>query len=389
MRTWLRNFTIITRIILFNLLFLNMPTLQQIIETLESAVPKMYQESYDNSGLLFGNRNANIKKAMLCLDCTEPVLDEAIANGCQLIIAHHPIVFKGLKSLTGANYIERVMIRAIQKNIAIYACHTNLDNMAIGVNHIIGKKLGLTHTSILAPLKNTLKQLYTYAPLSEAETIRQALYKAGAGSIGNYSECSFNSIGLGTFKAGKQAKPFIGALGTLHEEKEVKIEVVYPIHCEHAVLRALHEAHPYEEIAYGTLQIEIENKQLGAGLIGKLAEPLQEKQFLKLLKTKMKTSCIRHTQLNGKPIQTIAVCGGAGSFLLQHAKKAGADVYVTADFKYHEFFDAENQIIIADIGHYESEQFTYEIFSELLSKKFPTFAILKTSVNTNPVNYYS
>ncbi|MBK7762318.1 MAG: Nif3-like dinuclear metal center hexameric protein [Bacteroidetes bacterium] len=366
-----------------------MPTLQQIIDSIESTAPRIYQEAYDNSGLLFGNRHANIKKTMLCLDCTEEVLEDAISNGCQLIIAHHPIVFKGLKSLTGANYVERVMIRAIQKNIAIYACHTNLDNISAGVNAIIGKKLGLTNTSVLAPMKNTLKQLYTYAPLSEAESVRQALYKAGAGSIGNYTECSFNSIGLGTFKANKQAKPFIGSLGSLHEEKEVKIEVVYPIHAEQNVLKALHETHPYEEIALGTLQIEIENKQLGAGLIGKLPEPIDEKQFLKLLKTKMKTGGIRHTKLLGKPIQKVAVCGGSGSFLLQQAKKAGADVFVSADFKYHEFFDAENQLLIADIGHYESEQFTYEFFSELLSKKFPTFAILKTSVNTNPVNYYS
>lgn len=366
-----------------------MNTISEIIECIESFAPPVYQESYDNSGLIVGDSTKKVKNVLLTLDCTEAVVDEAIELGCQLIIAHHPIVFKGLKSITGKNYVERTILKAIRKNIAIYACHTNLDNVYQGVNQKIAQKLELRNTSVLVPMKNTLKQLYTYAPLSEAENIRQALYKAGAGKIGNYEECSFNSLGLGTFTAKGKAKPFLGSLNVAHEEKEVKIEVVYPVHVERKLLKALHQAHPYEEIAFGVLDIEIPNKALGAGLIGEFSKPMDEKQMLKWLKVKMKASCIRHTRLLGRKIHKVAVCGGSGSFLLKDAIAAGADLYVSGDFKYHEFFDAENHLVIADIGHYESEQFTYEIFSELLSKNFPTFAVLKSSVDTNPVNYYS
>lgn len=366
-----------------------MNTISDIIRCIELIAPPVYQESYDNSGLILGDLHKKVKKVLLTLDCTEAVVDEAVANGCQLIIAHHPIVFRGLKSITGKNYVERTILKAIRKNIAIYACHTNLDNVYQGVNQKIAQKLDLISTSVLVPMKSTLKQLYTYAPLSEAEHIRQALYKAGAGKIGNYEQCSFNSLGLGTFTATGDAKPFLGSLNVGHEEKEVKIEVVYPKHVERSLLQALHLAHPYEEVAYGVIDIEIPNKELGAGLIGRFKKPMDEKQALKLLKVNMKTTCVRHTRLLGKKISKVALCGGSGSFLLNDAIRAGADLYVSADFKYHEFFDAENHLVIADIGHYESEQFTYEIFSELLSKNFPTFAVLKSSVDTNPVNYYS
>jgi len=376
----------------FNFVFFKqntMATIAEIIQCIEQFAHPMYQESYDNSGLIVGDASKKVEKVMLALDCIEEVVDEAIRTGCQLIIAHHPIVFKGLKSLTGKNYVERTLLKAIKKDIAIYACHTNLDNVHLGVNSKIAEKLGLTATKVLAPMKNTLKQLYTYAPLSEAENIRQALYRAGAGKIGDYEQCSFNSMGLGTFKPLGEAKPFLGTLNVAHEEKEVKIEVVFPVHAERGLLKALREAHPYEEIAYGLIDIEIPDNDLGAGLIGTLAKPMEEKQFLKMLKSNMKASCVRHTQLLDKKISKVAVCGGSGSFLLKDAIRAGADVFVTADFKYHEFFDAENHLVIADIGHYESEQFTYEIFSELLLEKFTTFAVLKTSVDTNPVNYYS
>jgi len=366
-----------------------MATISEIIQCIEEFAPSMYQESYDNSGLIVGDKNKKVKKVLLTLDCIETVVDEAIKQGCQLIIAHHPIVFKGLKSITGKNYVERTILKAIKKDIAIYACHTNLDNMALGVNQKISDKLGLVETSILMPMKKTLKQLYTYAPLSEAENIRQALFVAGAGKIGNYEECTFNSIGLGTFKPLANAMPFVGKKNQLHEEKEVKIEVVFPLHAEYQVLKALHQSHPYEEIAYGLIDIEIANKEIGAGMIGDLAKPLTETQFLKHVKQKMKTNCIRHTKKLDREINKVAVCGGSGSFLLSKAIQAGADAFITADFKYHEFFDAEHHLIIADIGHYESEQFTDEIFYELLSKKFTTFAVLKSTVDTNPVNYYS
>lgn len=365
-----------------------MPQLQEIIQCLESFAPTRYQESYDNSGLLVGDPAMQITRTLLTLDCLEDVVDEAIARGCELIIAHHPIVFKGLKSLTGKNYVERVILKAIRHNIAIYACHTNLDNVRLGVNERIAARLGLKNTQVLVPGTASLKQLYTYVPLEQSAQVSEALFAAGAGQLGNYSSCSFNTPGTGTYMPNEAATPFKGDKNELHREGEVKIEVVYQVHLERNVLRALREAHPYEEIAYGLLDIGVPNKDIGAGLVGDLDVSQSGHDFLAHLKKAMNAGCVRHTRVLEKGVKRVAVCGGSGSFLLRDAIRAGADCFVTADFKYHEFFDAEARLMIADIGHYESEQFTVEIFSEILLKKFPTFAVLTSMVNTNPVSYY-
>lgn len=365
-----------------------MPQLRDITRCLEAFAPAMYQESYDNSGLLVGDPSGQVNRALLTLDCIEPVVDEAIERGCELIIAHHPIVFKGLKSFTGKNYVERVILKAIRNNIAIYACHTNLDNVMAGVNARIASRLGLENTKILSPRSSSMKQLYVYTPVGQAEQVREALFRAGAGQLGNYSSCSFNSTGTGSYRANESANPFKGQINELHHEEEVKIEVVYPLHLEKQVLVALRDSHPYEEIAYGMLEIGLSNSEIGAGIVGDLPVSLAGQEFLKHLKSSMKAGCVRHTRILEKGVKRVAVCGGAGSFLLKDAIRAGADCFVTGDFKYHEFFDAEEHLMIADIGHYESEQFTVEIFSEILLKNFPTFAVLTSMVNTNPVSYY-
>ena len=366
---------------------ISMLKLSQITDVIERFAPLPLQESYDNAGLIVGNRNMDISGALICLDSTEDVIDEAISKGFNLVIAHHPIVFSGLKKINGKNYVERVVIKAIKNNIAIYAAHTNLDNVRLGVNAKIADKIGLKETKILSPIKNNLKKLVTYCPLKDADTIRQALFHCGAGSIGNYNECSFNAIGYGTFKAGQSTNPHVGKIGEQHKEEEVRIETVFPAHLFSNVIKALNEAHPYQEVAYDIYSIENSNPQTGAGMIGKLEKPMNGIDFLKSLKIMMKTDCIRHSKPLDKMIETIAVCGGAGSFLLKEAINQSADVFITGDFKYHEFFDAEGRIIIADIGHYESEQFTKEIFYDLITTNFPTFAARISEVNTNPINY--
>ena len=366
-----------------------MANLHEIIQHIENFAPPVYQESYDNSNLLIGDKTQTITKVLLTLDCTESVVQEAIETGCELIIAHHPIIFKGLKSLTGRNYVERTIILAIKNNIAIYACHTNLDNLYTGFNAKIAERLGLMQTRVLVPLKQVLKQLYTYVPVSHATSVRDALHVAGAGKVGAYEACSFSVQGSGTFKAMGDANPYVGELNQLHEEAEMKLEVVFPVHLEKAVLSALKQSHPYEEIAYGLIDIQASSKEFGAGLVGSLPEPMEATDFLKLVSKQMHCRMIRHTAIIDRPISRVALCGGSGSFLLKDALASGADAYLTADFKYHEFFDAENRLMITDIGHYESEQFTHEIFSDLLLKKFTTFAVLISEVNTNPVNYYS
>ncbi|RVU01433.1 Nif3-like dinuclear metal center hexameric protein [Mucilaginibacter limnophilus] len=362
--------------------------LSLLTDYLESLAPLAYQEDYDNAGLIVGRPDKEVEQALISLDCTEAVVDEAIATGCQVIISHHPIVFRGLKRFNGRSYVERVVEKAIKHDIAIYAIHTNLDNVMGGVNSKICETLGLKNTRILSPKNGLLKKLVTYAPVTDAEKVQNALFEAGAGHIGNYSECSFILQGTGTFKGDEGTDPYVGEPGKRHHENEVRIETVYPANLESKILVALIMAHPYEEVAYDLYTLTNRHQQVGSGMIGELETPLDEKAFLQHIKEKMRTGAIRHTELRGKSVKKVAVCGGAGGFLLKQAIAAGADVFVTADYKYHEFFDAEGKIVIADIGHFESEQFTQQLLFEIIRKKFATFAVRLTTINTNPVKYY-
>jgi dinuclear metal center YbgI/SA1388 family protein len=361
--------------------------ISQVTDFLETIAPRSYQESYDNSGLLTGQPNWVVTTTLVTLDCTEEVVDEAIREKCNLIVAHHPIVFKGLKKLTGQNYVERAIIKAIKNDIAIYAIHTNLDNVHQGVNKKISELLGLKNVKILSPRKDTLGQLITFVPQKNTHEVLDALHKAGAGNIGNYKNCSFVSSGTGSFIPTDGAHPQLGTLDKLERAEEDRIEVIFPIHLESQIIAALKKSHPYEEVAFYIHHLENENQEVGSGMIGELATAEEPIEFLKRLKKVMQAGCVRYTALSNKKIKKIAVCGGSGSFLLNKAISAGADLYISADFKYHEFFDAENKIIIADIGHYESELFTKDLLMEVLREKFPTFAIIFSNSVTNPISY--
>lgn len=362
--------------------------LRDIISALEAFAPLSYQESYDNCGLLTGDRSMAVTGALLCLDCTEDVIDEAIRKNCNLVIAHHPVIFGGLKKLTGASYVERTVIKAIRHNVAIYAAHTNLDNVRWGVNKKMADKLGLINQRILAPKRSLLKKLVTFAPADYAGKVKEALFAAGAGNIGNYSECSFSLDGTGTFKGNEYSDPFIGTKGQRSEERETRIEVIFEGFREQAVIQSLLAAHPYEEVAYDLYALDNVYQQVGSGMVGELETPMEGADFLALLKRTFKTGCVKYTQMPGRPVKRVALCGGSGSFLLKNAIASNSDVYISSDFKYHEFFDAEGRIMICDVGHFETEQFTPEIFSEVLSNKFANFATYLTEIHTNPVNYF-
>lgn len=361
--------------------------ISNILEELEKIAPLPLQESYDNAGLIVGDKNQICTGALLCLDTIENVLDEAIEKNCNLIIAHHPIVFSGLKKITGKNYIERVLIKAIKNDIAIYAAHTNLDNVIAGVNQKIAQKLALENIRILTPKKGILKKLYTYIPEQYSSTVKQALFDAGAGHIGEYSACSFTTSGYGTFKGSENSNPFLGQPNQLQTEKEEKVEVLFPSYLERNILNALFKTHPYEEVAYEVISLDNTHQNIGSGLFGTLKEPMPVHDFLLYVKKNLQASVIRYTAPHVEKIQKVALCGGAGSFLLNDAIAQQADIFITADYKYHQFFDADNKIIIADIGHFESEQFTIELFYEILIKKFPNFALYLTTVPTNPIKY--
>ncbi|MDF2384843.1 Nif3-like dinuclear metal center hexameric protein [Nostoc ellipsosporum NOK] len=359
-----------------------------IVRFLEGLAHPSLQESYDNAGLLTGDPGWDCTGVLCCLDVTESVIREAADRGCNLVVAHHPLIFKGLKRITGRNYVERTVIDAIKKDIAIYAIHTNLDNVLSGVSGRMAEVLGLSDVQVLSPKPGTLLKLFTFVPRAQADAVRQALFEAGAGEIGRYGECSFNTDGTGTFKAGEGTNPFVGEKNQQHQEAEVRIEVVLPQYKQAAVVSALQSAHPYEEVAYDLVPLVNAQPGLGAGVTGYLPKPLETGDFLALLKEKFGLQVVRHTPPAGKPIRKVALCGGAGSFLVSSALAAQTDAYVTGDMKYHEFFDADGRILIADIGHFESEQFTIDLLAEHLAEKFTTFAVLKTGIITNPVRYY-
>jgi dinuclear metal center YbgI/SA1388 family protein len=365
-----------------------MSKIKDITNFLETLAPLSLKESYDNAGLIVGNPQTDVTGILVTLDSTETIVEEALSKGCNLIVAHHPIVFKGLKKLNGKNYVERTVMQAIKNDVAIYATHTNLDHVVGGVNFMIAERLGLQNVHILAPKNDVLMKLVIFIPVENTQNVLDALYNAGVGQIGNYDHCSFQVRGTGSFRPNQNANPHIGTVNTDEAVIENRIEVIFPAYLENQVMAALRNAHPYEEVAHYLTLLQNQHQEVGAGAVGNLPEALSVHDFLAYLKQNMNLNVIRHTALVKATIQKIAVCGGAGSFLLNDAVRAEADVFITADFKYHEFFDADGRIIICDIGHYESEVFTKELLQRYLSKKFPNFATILSETITNPVNYY-
>lgn len=362
--------------------------IKDIVRVLEQWAPPILQEEYDNCGLQTGDPEAAVDEALLTLDCTEEVVAEAIRNNCGLIIAHHPVIFKGIRSLTGRNDVERTLLAAIRANVAIYAIHTNLDNVIDGVNGEIAARLGLKPLQVLDPKPGQLRKLAVFVPRGHADAVRDAMFAAGAGHVGNYDECSFNTEGTGTFRAGEGTTPFVGKKGERHGEAEVRVEVLCPAMLENTVVRALRVAHPYEEAAYDLYPLANTHQGIGSGLLGEWDEPIAEAVLLEKLKSVFGTTVIRHTSFTGKPIRRVALCGGSGAFLIGKAITAGADAYVTGDVKYHEFFQPEGRILLADIGHFESEQFTPALIQSRLARILPTFATRLSKTGTNPIHFH-
>jgi len=363
-------------------------TIKEIIQELENFAPLSLQEDYDNSGLLIGSNDWEASGALVSLDCTEAVIEEAIKHKCNLVIAHHPLIFSGIRKLSGDSYVERAIVKALKNDIAIYACHTNIDNIHLGVNYKIAQKLGLKNVEILLPKHGIIKKLVTFVPTNHHQKVLDALFEAGAGQIGNYDNCSFNLDGEGTFRGNAHSTPFVGKPNELTLEKEVRIETIFESHLQTKIIKSLLAAHPYEEVAYDIYSLDNKHNLRGSGMIGLLEIENTENDFLSFVKKTFKVPFIKHTQKRAKSIKKVAVCGGSGRFLLKSAISAQADVFITSDFKYHEYFDADGKILLIDVGHYESEQFTPEIFYEIIKKKFSTFAIHLSEINTNPVNYF-
>jgi len=368
--------------------------IKQLLSILEEMAPLAYAEDFDNVGLLVGNSENEATGVLVCHDALESVIEEAIAKKCNLVVCFHPIIFSGLKKITGKNYVERVVVKAIKNDIAIYAVHTALDNHKDGVNKIFSDALGLKNTSMLVPKQNFIQKLVTYTVPENAEKIRSALFEASAGTIGNYDNCSFNSEGFSTYQGNENSNPSVGNKGELTQTDEIKIEVVFEKHQQSKILKALFANHVYEEVAYEIYDLQNMHQNIGLGMIGEVENPMSETDFLSMVKTKMQCSGIRHSAFTGKNIQKVAVLGGSGSFAIRNAIQAGADAFLTADLKYHNFYEAEGQLLLADIGHYESERFTKNYIVDFLKEKITNFApalpegkIVLSEENTNPVKY--
>lgn len=361
--------------------------IKEVISILETMAPLAYAEDFDNVGLLVGNPEDQTTGILVCHDALENVIDEAIAKKCNMVVCFHPILFSGLKKITGKNYVERAILKAIKNDIAIYAVHTALDNHQNGVNKIFCDALGLQNTKILVPKENFIQKLITYTIPENHQQLRNALFNAGAGNIGNYENCSFNSQGIGSYQGNENSNPEIGERGEFIENAEIKIEVTFEKHLQGEILKALFSNHVYEEVAYEIYDLKNSHQNIGLGMIGELQTEMPEKEFLQMVKNKMKADGIRHSEYLGKPIKKVAVLGGSGSFAIKKAIQAGADAFLTADLKYHQFYEAENQLLLADIGHYESERYTKNYIVDYLTKKIPNFAIILSEENTNPVKY--
>jgi dinuclear metal center YbgI/SA1388 family protein len=363
-------------------------TIREVTEILEAWAPLPNAEDFDNVGLLVGNTEQEVTQVLVAHDALEHVVTEAIQKKCNLIVCFHPIIFSGMKRITGKNYVERAVIKAIKNDIAIYAIHTALDNVPHGVNHGMSRALGLTDCSILIPKSETIYKLTTYVPHAFAKMVIDTLFKVGAGTLGNYDECSFTNTGNSTYNGKEGAQPTLGEIGIQHREPETQIHITFEKRLESKVLAALLKSHPYEEVAYEITALKNTNQHLGMGMIGKLPQALEESEFLSLIKKTFKTGGVRHSALLGKKIESVAVLGGSGAFGIKNAIHSNADAYVTADLKYHDYYTAENKILIADVGHYESERFTKNIIADYLTEKIRNFAIILSKENTNPINYF-
>lgn len=359
-----------------------------IIEILEELAPLGHAEDFDNVGLLVGRYDQEVSGVLVTLDTLESVVDEAIDKNCNLIVSFHPIIFKGLKSLTGKTYVERVVMKALANNIAIFSMHTALDNSSIGVNAKICEVLGIQEPKILIPRSKTIKKLTTYVPKKDADALKEALFIAGAGNIGNYSHCSFSTNGTGSFMPQENANPTLGDIGKTHYEHETQINVTFDSVKEKSVLKALFNNHPYEEVAHEIVTLDNTNQNIGMGMIGELKKETDEASFLNLVKKRMNVAVIRHSKLLGKKVKKVAVLGGSGAFAIKAAKQKKADILITSDIKYHQFYEAEDKIVICDIGHYETEQFTKNLLVDFLKEKIPNFAIALSESITNPIKYY-
>ena len=370
-------------------MFLCSMTVGDLCGWLEQRAPLRFQEDYDNSGLLVGQRSWTVTGVLCCLDADEAVVHEAVARGCNVVLSHHPIVFKGLKRLTGATAVERTVALALKHNVALYAGHTNWDSIQGGVSFSLAQRLGLVAPRIMMPRGGELLNLVVYVPAEHASPVAEAAFGAGAGRIGAYDECHFSGSGTGTFRPLDGAQPFVGQIGVREVADEHRLEFVLPKHRKSAVQQAVWAAHPYEEVAHSWISLDNSWSEVGYGAVGNLPEPIRLGDFLAVCAAQLGAESVRYsTSSLDRIVQRIAVCGGSGAEFAGAAAAAGADAYVTGDLKYHGFQDPPGGLVLVDVGHGESERPFIDDWAELIRSEFVTFAVLISETDNRPVRTY-
>ena len=368
-------------------------TVQDVATALEAWAPPGSKLSYDNVGLQVGDPNRAVTTVLIALDLTPAVVDEAEAMGADLIVTHHPLLFKPLKRLGPTDFVSGLAYRLAQLGIAYYAIHTNLDAAPDGVSFALAEHLGLESVRFLDGMRDSLAKLVTFVPASHADAVRAALAEAGAGRIGDYTACSFSSSGTGRFRPGAGTDPFSGTPGALESVDEVRLEVEVARWDVARIVRALLQAHPYEEVAYDVYHVEQSATRAGLGAVGTLATPEPLRDFLRRVSDRLDAASLRYVGDDDALIETVAVCGGSGSSLIAQARAAGADAYVTADVTYHTFFeplslDGTPQLALIDAGHYETEWITERLLTDWLAAQFEGLSVRATAHRTSPMRTF-
>lgn len=361
--------------------------ISEITGAIEKYAPLWLQEEWDNAGLQVGDTDREATGAVLCVDATEAIVDEAIDRGVNLVISHHPLLFRGLKRITGRTATERIVAKALKHDIAIYSAHTNMDSAPGGVSWATGRRAGLTAMRTLVPQQGRLMKLAVFVPSAYSNAVSEALWNAGAGRMGNYDRCAYMTDGRGTYRPLPGADPAIGTVGQSHTEAETRIEVVFPTAISGRVVQAMLKAHPYEEPAFDLIPLANDITSAGLGVIGSLKTPMPASEYIAWVKQALGIGAIPYAGDARRMVHRVALCGGAGAEFIGNAIAAGADLYMCGDLKYHDFTTHADSIVLADIGHYESEQCTKEIFYDIIQKNFPNFATYYAEEDKNPISY--
>lgn len=370
---------------------------KNIESTLSQLAPAMLKMDYDNVGLQVGDSSSKVKKILVSLNITSEVAEEAVKKKCDLIVSHHPLIFRPLKNIRAGEGNSDIIIKLVRNNISYIACHTNFDSVKQGVSFLLAEKIGLKNPKVLVTSKEIRKSSYienykltVYVPKTHLFLLKKALAEAGAATIGEYDFCYFEQEGTGSFRPGIKATPHIGEKEKLSEITEIKLETIVPVRTVSSVIKALLQTHPYEEPAYDLYKLENDFQNYGLGAIGDLEKEVSMNEFLKIVTNKLKIDNVRFSRPeNSKRIKRVAVMGGSGGDMWRKALSQGADAYLTAECDHHTFLDAKGKLFIVEATHQATEQFAVQGLTNYIKSKYANLEVVTSQEDCDPILYYN